>query len=157
MYYMDTTPYSGLFMLAAVMEVRVLPTFTQRLTNHCLLQIPTFHLKISTLYPSTRNDTLFLTTFFLTRLLFHAYMITSFVLPPPTKPIFSHLGISAGKTLMHSPVPAWLNAMAFPLHLTWVVGAMKGYLRRRRRLSGKSAILKAPPVPIPPIIEAVCP
>ncbi|KAJ9092521.1 hypothetical protein QFC20_007334 [Naganishia adeliensis] len=88
MYYMDTTPYSGLFMLAAVME------------------IPTFHLKISTLYPSTRNDTLFLTTFFLTRLLFHAYMITSFVLPPPTKPIFSHLGIGAGKTLMHSPVPA---------------------------------------------------
>lgn len=132
-----------------------LPSPPQRLIQPSSPQIPTFHLKLSTLYPSTRNDPLFLSTFFLTRLLFHAYMITSFVPSPSTNPILSYLGIGAGKTLMHSPVPAWLNAAAFPLHLTWFIGAMKGYRRRRRRVAGREAVPKR--LSVPPVIEAVCP
>lgn len=156
MFYMDTTPYSGLFMLAAIMEVRTKPARLQSPKPNPIFQIPTFHLKLSTLWPAKfRNDAIFLFTFFLTRLLFHAYMITSCVLPPTSLPMLSAFGIGNAKHLLHTPLPGWLNALAFPLHLSWFVGALRGYMRRRTG-KGKSVTGGKAVVPPPPT-EEICP
>jgi hypothetical protein len=134
-FYLDTTDYSALFMLAAVMEVSTESPQNKSRSLYVASQIPTFHLGLSTLYPSKfRNDAIFLMTFFLTRILFHTYLITSFALPPAlfaSIPILSSLGIGTGADLLQGVTPGLLFVVAFPMHVMWFVGGLKGHLRRR--------------------------
>lgn len=96
-------------------------------------------LGLSTLYPSKfRNDAVFLTMFFLTRILFHTYLIASFALPMApfaSIPILSSLGIGAGAELAQGVTPGLLFIAAFPMHVMWFVGGLKGHLRRRNKRS----------------------
>lgn len=103
MQYLEQTNFSGLFMLASILE------------------LPNFHLALGTLFPRLRHDATFLALFFLIRIGFHAYLIGASVLP-------SNRELMGG-----SWVPLVLLVMAMPMHVLWFVGGLRGYLKRRQR------------------------
>lgn len=89
-----------------------------------LMELPTFLLSIATLYPKLRNDILFATTFLATRIIFHIGLFVSY-LPKSTRVI----------AVGGSFVPAILFAVAFPMHLMWFIGSVKGFIRARKLVS----------------------
>lgn len=100
--YLEFTPLSGLFNLSLILE------------------IPTLHLALSTLFPLLRHDLLFLTMFFIFRIGFHAYLIISF-------------GMGSGRALSGvegSWIPFTVLVMAYPMHLLWFAGGVNGHRKR---------------------------
>lgn len=95
--------WSHIFVLAGVME------------------LPTFLLAISTLYPKLRNDIVFATTFLATRIIFHIGLLASYI------PKSTRLAAVGGSFL-----PAILFALAFPMHVMWFIGCIKGFIRRAK-------------------------
>ncbi len=95
-----------------------------------ILQIPTFHLALSTLSPRRfRHDATFLVLFFMLRIAFHGYLVASFLLPPSCLQV---IGASSGlMAIGGSRSAGWLLLSAMPLHVSWFMGGVKGYLKRR--------------------------
>jgi hypothetical protein len=95
-------------------------------------QVPTFHLGLSTLWPSRfRNDLVFLLLFLFTRIIFHIYLIATFTISATSLPWMDAIG-KTGRDVVGSWVPGMLMVAAFPMHGMWFLGGVKGYLRRRR-------------------------
>lgn len=103
MQYLEGTNFSGLFMLASILE------------------LPNFHLALGTLFPAVRHDATFLAMFFLIRIGFHAYLIGASALPLNRQ-------LMGG-----SWVPLVLLVLAMPMHVLWFYSGLKGYLKRRER------------------------
>lgn len=105
MFYLYDTRQSPFFLVAAIME------------------LPTFDLAISNLFPATRNDLRFLSGFFLIRILYHVGLLLDCLRP-------------VNRALMDgSWVPLSTMSLALVLHASWFQGGVKGYLKRQAKES----------------------
>ncbi|KGB79683.1 hypothetical protein I307_03017 [Cryptococcus deuterogattii 99/473] len=105
--YLLNTRHSPVFLTGAIME------------------LPTFDLAMSNLYPSVRHDLRFLASFFIFRIAFHAYLLGDCL----------H---SSSRTVTDgSWVPSIMLALAGALHVMWFKGGVTGYLRRLGRSKAK--------------------
>ena len=86
-----------------------------------IMELPTFDLSISNLFPQIRNDLRFLSSFFLIRILFHAFLLADCVRP------------SSRAITQNSWIPMGTLSLAFVLHASWFHGGVKGYLRRHAK------------------------
>jgi len=87
----------------------------------CIMELPTFDLAVSNLFPFLRHDLRFLSSFFVIRLAFHlGYLIDC--LRPSTR-----------TTMDGSWVPTGVMSLAFVLHASWFHGGVKGYAKRARK------------------------
>ncbi|KAG5717338.1 hypothetical protein E4T56_gene15096 [Termitomyces sp. T112] len=86
------------------------------------MEIPTFVLGISILFPRTRNSFIFAVSFFVTRILFHIILGISFMFKE------NRNAVTGGSFL-----PAILFACIPPIHVAWFVGCIKGFIRRARQ------------------------
>ncbi|KAL0565082.1 hypothetical protein V5O48_016953 [Marasmius crinis-equi] len=86
------------------------------------MEFPTFILGLSILVPRTRSNVLFALAFFLTRILFHVVLAISYALPDvrqhATRGSFAITGILLS---------------VLPLHVSWFVGCLKGFVRRAKK------------------------
>ncbi|KAL0071114.1 hypothetical protein AAF712_001672 [Marasmius tenuissimus] len=86
------------------------------------MEFPTFILGLSILAPKTRSNVLFAVVFFLTRILFHIILAITYALPDVrqhvTRGSFAISGILLG---------------VLPLHVSWFVGCLKGFVRRAKK------------------------
>ncbi|BEI81556.1 hypothetical protein CcaverHIS002_0207160 [Cutaneotrichosporon cavernicola] len=98
-----TSKQSCIFLLAAIME------------------LPTFDLAISNLFPGLRSDERFLTLMMMTRIMFNAWLLADCARS-------SSRAVTEG-----SWVPIVVLALAFTLHTSWMHGGVSGYLRRRTK------------------------
>ncbi|KAF8342781.1 uncharacterized protein EI90DRAFT_2821183, partial [Cantharellus anzutake] len=95
--------WTHLFLLAAIME------------------LPTFILSISYLFPQTRNDIFFAAVFFITRIAFHIVVIIQLLNP----------GIRRATVNGSFWAPA-LYIVALPMHVHWFIGCVRGILKRSK-------------------------
>ncbi|KIJ95923.1 hypothetical protein K443DRAFT_108043 [Laccaria amethystina LaAM-08-1] len=91
------------------------------------MEIPTFILGFTNLYPQLRNNVFFAVSFFLTRILFHIILGVSYLLPH-----------NRHDTTGGSFLPACLLAIIFPMHAMWFHGCIKGFQRRRAESRAKA-------------------
>lgn len=111
MVYLLFTPHAPVFMVAAAME------------------LPTFDLAMSTLFPTVRNDVRFLSGFFVLRIAFHLALLIDSLRP-------SSLSVAS-----YAVVPPVLVALALVLHVSWFHAGIIGHFKRvkanneKRRLS----------------------
>lgn len=88
-------------------------------------QLPTCILATNIIFPFTRNDVFFSTVFFLTRILFHIILITSYLSPN---------GRATGTlTGERAVLPGVFLLGALPMHVVWFVNSIKGQIRRARQ------------------------
>jgi hypothetical protein len=99
------------------------------------LQIPTFVLGISTLFPHLRNNALFAVAFFSTRISLHVILAVSYFSKE------NRIHATGG-----SVIPATILAVIFPLHVSWFIACIKGFIRRA---SQKQATTHPIPVIVP--------
>lgn len=86
-----------------------------------VMELPTFDLAISSLFPSVRSDERFLTLMLLTRILFNAVLLADALRP------------SSRRFTEDSWVPSIILALALSLHASWMRGGVIGYLKRRAK------------------------
>ncbi|EAL22692.1 hypothetical protein CNBB1410 [Cryptococcus deneoformans B-3501A] len=108
------TRHSPVFLVAAIME------------------LPTFDLAMSNLYPSVRHDLRFLISFFIFRIAFHAYLLGDC------------LRSSSRAVTDGSWVPSIMLALAGALHVMWFKGGVTGYLKRLGRSKAKAESVEEP-------------
>ncbi|ADV19429.1 hypothetical protein I305_03132 [Cryptococcus gattii E566] len=114
MSYLLNTRHSPVFLTGAIME------------------LPTFDLAMSNLYPSVRHDLRFLASFFIFRIAFHAYLLGDCLR-------------SSSRTVTDgSWVPSIMLALAGALHVLWFKGGVTGYLRRLGRSKAKADSAEGP-------------
>jgi len=92
------------------------------------MELPTFVLAITTLYPRLRSNILFAVTFFATRIMLHLILCVSYLLPN-----------NRAHATKGSFVPSILLACIFPLHALWFRGCINGFVRRARAESPSPA------------------
>lgn len=126
MLHLLTSPNLPIFVVAGVMEVRPPASLSFRPAE--LLQLPTFDLAISHLFPSMRNDLRFLTTFFVLRIAFHTVYLADCMRP------------SSRLVTNDSWLPSILIALAGVLHVAWFHGGLNGYLKRKRSAKKQSLV-----------------
>ena len=97
----------------------------------CIMELPTFDLAMSNLFPSCRNDLRFLSSFFVIRLAFHLGYLVDCLRP------------STRATMDGSWVPTGVMSLAFILHASWFHGGVKGYLKRARKATGTPTSISA--------------
>jgi len=102
-----------------IVEVVIRRSWSHMFCLCAAMEIPTFVLGISSLYPQLRNNVMFAVTFFATRIVLHAVLAFSYY------SFENRLATTDG-----SLVPAFILALIFPLHLTWFAGCIKGFIRR---------------------------
>ncbi|KAF9458427.1 hypothetical protein BDZ94DRAFT_1201167, partial [Collybia nuda] len=83
------------------------------------MEIPTFILGLTTLHPRLRNNSLFASSFFATRIVFHIILTVAYFSEE------TRVAATGG-----SFIPAILLALVFPLHVVWFIGCIKGFIRR---------------------------
>ncbi|EDR04263.1 uncharacterized protein LACBIDRAFT_304801 [Laccaria bicolor S238N-H82] len=118
-----------------IVELTIKRSWTHIFCLCAAMEIPTFVLGFTNLYPHLRSNVFFAVSFFLTRILFHIILAISYLLPH-----------NRHHTTGGSFLPAGLLAMIFPMHAMWFRGCIKGFQRRR----AESRAAKAPP---PSVIE----
>ncbi|OCF71661.1 hypothetical protein I204_07721 [Kwoniella mangroviensis CBS 8886] len=121
MFYVVQTQITPIFLMGAVME------------------LPTFDLAISNLFPALRNDLRFLSSFFIFRILFHSIYLIDCARP------------SSRAFMGNSWVPTIMLGLALMMHLSWFKGGVTGYIKRQKKSSHKRTIM----VDEDPIIEMV--
>ncbi|GLB40860.1 hypothetical protein LshimejAT787_0900750 [Lyophyllum shimeji] len=95
------------------------------------MEIPTFILGITILYPRLRSNVLFAVSFFMTRISLHVVLAISYLFKD------NRTHATGG-----SYVPSMLLAGIFPLHAMWFTGCIKGFIRRARQ----KAACQPPPI-----------
>ena len=103
MVYCYNTRQSPIFLIAGIME------------------LPTFDLAVSNLFPALRNDLRFLSSFFFIRIAFHLVLFVDCLQP------------SARHTMDGAWTPLISLALAFAMHASWFHGGVVGYLKRAAR------------------------
>ena len=100
------------------------------------------------LFPKTRNDLVFASLFFTTRIVLHAVLIALYV-SPYGRTFGTSVFDSAG-----SPVASWVPVLALcaaaPLHILWFTSSIRGILKRRRAAKLAAATKSATSVPSRP-------
>ncbi|KAF8066611.1 hypothetical protein FPV67DRAFT_1416858 [Lyophyllum atratum] len=97
------------------------------------MEIPTFILGITILYPRLRSNILFAVSFFMTRITLHVILAVSYL------PRNNRMHTTGG-----SFVPATLLAGIFPLHVMWFRGCLRGFVKRASQKD---------PGQTPPVVE----
>lgn len=92
-----------------------------------ILELPTFDLAISNLFPAVRSDVRFLTSFFLVRIVFNIVLALDCVRP------------SSRAMADDSWIPFGVLSLALALHISWFRGGLMGYLKRRAASRAKTA------------------
>jgi len=95
-----------------------------------LMELPTFILGISFLYPRLRSNIAFAVAFFMTRIAFHVVMFISYLIP------YNRASVTGGSYL-----PSAILASVFPMHVMWFKGCVQGFIKRNRaaRAGGEEA------------------
>ncbi|WVQ69879.1 uncharacterized protein L199_008101 [Kwoniella botswanensis] len=127
------TVYIGLMFY--VVQARITPIFLMG----AVMELPTFDLAISNLFPSARNDLRFLSSFFIFRILFHSIYLIDCARP------------SSRAFMGNSWVPTVMLGLALIMHLSWFKGGVTGYIKRQKKSSHNRAIM----VDKDPIIEMI--
>ena len=121
MLHLLTSKHSPVFLIAAIME------------------LPTLDLALSNLFPVVRNDLRFLSSFFLIRIAFNAYLLFDCVRP------------SARQMMDDSWIPTGVISAAMALHTMWFHGGVTGYLKRASQAKTDSrAKVTSTPAPATP-------
>ncbi|TXT10366.1 uncharacterized protein COLE_04300 [Cutaneotrichosporon oleaginosum] len=110
---------SCIFLLAAIME------------------LPTFDLAISNLFPPVRSDERFLTLMMCTRILFNTWLLADCARP-------TSRAVTEG-----SWIPTVILGLALTLHASWMQGGVRGYLRRRSKAAKAAKEVEAAWVAVP--------
>ncbi|WVF71992.1 hypothetical protein IAT40_006803 [Kwoniella sp. CBS 6097] len=121
------TVYIGL--MIHLLNTRLSPVFL----IGCIMELPTFDLAISNLFPCCRNDLRFLSSFFTFRIAFHAILLVDSLRP------------SSRAVMDGSLVPGVSLGLAMILHVLWFKGGFVGYLKRRSRSSPRVQFAHAQP------------
>jgi len=104
-----------------VIQVTIERAWTQIFCLCALMELPTFLLAISSLYPRLRSNIAFAVTFFMTRILLHIIWCISYLIPT-----------NRAHTTGGSILPSVMLAAMFPLHALWFRGCVKGFMKRHR-------------------------
>lgn len=99
------------------------------------MELPTFDLAISNLFPALRNDFRFLLSFFLIRISFHLAYFIDCVRP------------SSRKVMGNAWTPLLMLLLAFAMHVSWFRGGVMGYLKRRSKATPDTMAAIAPGEP----------
>ncbi|WWD01191.1 hypothetical protein V866_008131 [Kwoniella sp. B9012] len=118
-----------------VVQAQITPIFLMG----AVMELPTFDLAISNLFPTLRNDLRFLSSFFIFRILFHSIYLIDCARP------------SSRAFMDDSWVPTVMLGLALMMHLSWFKGGVTGYIKRLKKFSHKRAIM----VDEDPIIEMI--
>lgn len=118
MVYLYNSRQTPFFMIAAIME------------------LPTFDLAISNLFPVLRNDLRFLSGFFVLRILFHIAILLDCIRP------------STRALMDGSWVPISTMTLALVLHVTWFQGGVRGYLKRHTKKQTVRSVEQMEPMEI---------
>lgn len=86
-----------------------------------IMELPTFDLAISSLFPSVRNDERFLSLMLATRIIFNTVLLIDTLRP------------SSRQIMEGSWIPAVILGLALTLHASWMRGGVVGYLKRRSK------------------------
>ncbi|ODN83270.1 hypothetical protein L202_01442 [Cryptococcus amylolentus CBS 6039] len=89
----------------------------------CVMELPTFDLAMSNLFPKSRDDLRFLVSFFVFRIAYHGTLLVDCLLPSSRESI-----------LDGSWVPTVTLSLALALHALWFKGGVTGYLKRKREI-----------------------
>jgi len=104
-----------------IVQVTIKRAWTHIFCLCALMELPTFLLAISSLYPRLRSNITFAVTFFVTRIMFHVILCISYLLPN-----------NRAHTTGGSILPSVLLAAIFPLHAMWFKGCVKGFIKRHK-------------------------
>lgn len=96
-----------------------------------IMELPTFDLAISSLFPAVRNDERFLSLMLITRIIFNSVLLIDALRP-------SSRALTEG-----SWVPATILGLALVLHASWMRGGVVGYLKRRSKARAAAKQLAA--------------
>ena len=113
--------WTQIFCLCALMEVRYTNPSPKIAHSFQLVQLPTFLLAISSLYPRLRSNIAFAVAFFVTRILLHIIWCISYFMPT------NRIHTTGGSIL-----PSVMLAGVFPLHALWFRGCVKGFIKRHK-------------------------
>jgi len=102
-----------------IIQVTINRAWTQIFCLCALMELPTFLLAISSLYPRLRSNIAFAVAFFVTRILLHIVWCISYLIPT-----------NRAHTTGGSILPSVMLAGIFPLHAIWFQGCLKGFIRR---------------------------
>ncbi|WVW82882.1 hypothetical protein I302_104894 [Kwoniella bestiolae CBS 10118] len=106
------TVYIGLMFY--IVHAGITPVFLMG----AVMELPTFDLAISNLFPSVRNDLRFLSSFFIFRILFHIIYLVDCARP------------SSRAFMGGSWIPTVMLGLALLMHMTWFRGGVTGYIKR---------------------------
>ncbi|KAH8832032.1 hypothetical protein DL96DRAFT_1553219 [Flagelloscypha sp. PMI_526] len=101
-----------------IVEVAIYREWTHIFSLASIMELPTLVMSIGKLWPKFKSTVLFATTFFLTRIFFHATLAASYSL--------SHNGASVS----HSKIPAAILSVLLLLHVFWFSQCIQGFIRR---------------------------
>lgn len=104
----------------------------------CILELPTFILALGSLNKTFRNDYLFSSVFFLTRICLHVYIAVAYAQRA--------LSPEGG-----SWVPTAVLTAVFPVHAMWMLASVKGVLKRRRLAAAAKKAAQATTAAITPV------
>ncbi|WWC69267.1 uncharacterized protein I206_103205 [Kwoniella pini CBS 10737] len=104
MFYLARTNTAPIFLTGAVME------------------LPTFDLGLSNLFPSVRNDLRFLSSFFVFRILYHVYLLIDVA------------RLYSRSYMGDSWVPTIMLGLALLMHISWFKGGLSGYVKRQSKI-----------------------
>ncbi|WWC60918.1 uncharacterized protein I303_103494 [Kwoniella dejecticola CBS 10117] len=114
------TVYIGLMFYVA--HAKIAPIF---LTG-AIMELPTFDLGMSNLFPSLRNNIRFLSSFFIFRILYHVIYLVDVARPHSR----SYMG--------GSWVPTIMLGLALMMHVSWFKGGLTGYIKRQSKSKSRS-------------------
>jgi len=123
-----------------IVQICIKRAWTQIFCLCALMELPTFLLAISSLYPRLRSNIAFAVTFFVTRILLHLIWCISYLIP-----------VNRKHTTGGSILPSVLLAGVFPMHALWFQGCVKGFIKRhneRRLLAPQTVDVDATMGPI---------
>jgi len=102
-----------------IVQVAIKRAWTQIFCLCALMELPTFLLAVSSLYPRLRSNIAFAVSFFVTRILLHVIWCISYLIPT-----------NRAHTTGGSILPSVMLASIFPLHALWFRGCVKGFVKR---------------------------
>jgi hypothetical protein len=102
-----------------IVQIAIKRAWTQIFCLCALMELPTFLLAISSLYPRLRSNVAFAVSFFVTRILLHTIWCISYLIPT-----------NRAHTTGGSILPSIMLASVFPLHALWFRGCVKGFVKR---------------------------
>lgn len=96
-----------------------------------IMELPTFDLALSSLFPAVRSDERFLSLMLVTRIVFNTVLLGDALRP------------SSRRVMQGSWVPAAVLALALTLHASWMRGGVVGYVKRRSKARAAARAAKA--------------